>query len=62
MRNWNGFAAISEPPVAPIDYLLDGVVNYLASLTARDLAALLAQVRPPNPPGAESTPAGREVA
>ncbi|MEV4127486.1 hypothetical protein [Nocardia sp. NPDC049707] len=37
-------------PVAPVDYLVDGVIAFLASLSAKDFAALVAQARPPADP------------
>jgi nitrate reductase assembly molybdenum cofactor insertion protein NarJ len=33
--------------LAPVDYLTDAVVEYLAALSPKDFAALIAQARPP---------------
>ncbi|MEV6255587.1 hypothetical protein AB0L97_20240 [Nocardia sp. NPDC051911] len=32
---------------APIDFLVDGVVEFLAALSPREFAAIVAQARPP---------------
>ncbi|WP_157556323.1 hypothetical protein [Nocardia acidivorans] len=33
--------------LAPTDFLVDAVVDYLAALSPRDFAAIVAQARPP---------------
>lgn len=43
----------TREPVAPTEYLISGVIEFLSSLSPRDFAALIAQARPPVPPDPE---------
>ncbi|WP_156511283.1 hypothetical protein [Nocardia nova] len=37
-------------PAAPTEFLIDGVISFLAALSPRDFALIVAQARPPLDP------------
>lgn len=38
-------------PAAPTEFLIDGVISFLAALSPREFASIVAQARPPLDPG-----------
>lgn len=51
----------AETPVAPADYLVSAVIDYLAALSPADFALVVAQARPPIDPD-DGPAAGRQDA